>query len=65
MKQKLSNLLCVKSIITLGIVGAYIYLSVTAKISPEAFAGVAASILTYYFHREKPNKKQIDESEEN
>ena len=63
LKQAFINLLKVKSLITLAIVGAYIFLSITQVISPEAFAGVAGSILTYYFHRETKDKKSNNEME--
>ena len=53
MKQAAINLLKVKSIITLAIIGALVYLSVTEFIPSEAFVGIASSVVTYYFTRKE------------
>lgn len=48
----LANLIKIKSIITLVMVGGVTYGFITAKIEPATYAAFVASIITYYFTKE-------------
>ena len=47
----LVELLKVKTIITLAIIGVMSYLAVTGDIATDTFMAVAGSVVTYYFTR--------------
>lgn len=50
MKEKIiDRLISIKSIVTLGVIGAFIYLSVTGKITPDQFIPIVTMIVTFYF----------------
>jgi len=49
MKDKLKKLLCVKSIVTLGLTGVFCYLSVIGVISADLFMTVYTTIIAFYF----------------
>jgi len=54
----IGNLLRVKSIITFGIIATVCYLAVSDKVSIEAFTGIAASVLTYYFTKRSSHEHE-------
>lgn len=54
MKDKLSKLLELKSILSVAFCGTTCYLAIIGKISMETFMAVTMAIITYYFTR-KPN----------
>lgn len=62
MKKALTNLIKVKTIITLAITGAMIYGFIKGKISTELFMPIVTMILTYYFT--KKEESQIKEGDE-
>ena len=49
MKERLSKLLTVKSIVTILLTGVFCYLSVIRVISPELFMTVFTVIIAFYF----------------
>lgn len=53
MKDVLTKLLTVKSLVTFGLLGATVYLTIkqSTQISPEFFASVVSAVVTYYFTR--------------
>lgn len=57
MKERLSKLLTVKSIVTISITAVFCYLSVARVISPEIFMTVFSTIIAFYFgtQHEKQN----------
>lgn len=57
MKERLSKLLTVKSIVTISITAVFCYLSATHTISPEIFMTVFSTIIAFYFgtQHEKQN----------
>lgn len=59
MKERLSKLLTVKSIVTILLTFVFGYLSVTNKISSELFMTVFTVIIAFYFgtQHEKQNKE--------
>ena len=49
MKTAITNLLKVKSIITLAIIGGVTYGFVVGTVPSEAYCAFAGSVITYYF----------------
>lgn len=62
MKKALTNLIKVKTIITLAVTGAMIYGFIKGTISTELFMPIVTMILTYYFT--KKEESQIKEGDE-
>lgn len=59
MLDRIARLIDVKSIVTLGIVAAFVYLAVTEVVTSENFMQVVLVIITFYFAK----KDKSDESE--
>jgi hypothetical protein len=49
--HNIANLITIKSIITIAMIGCLIYLVIVGQVSSEAFMGVLGSIITYYFQK--------------
>ncbi len=49
MKEKLTKLLDVKSIVTILLTGVFCYLSIVGKISPELYMTVFTVVIAFYF----------------
>lgn len=64
MKNKLTKLIDVKSIITLLFGLVFSYLAVIGKISEDSFMTVFVMIMTYYFAKAKTVKESEPESTE-
>ena len=64
MKNKLTKLIDVKSIITLLFGLVFSYLAVIGKISEDSFMTVFVMIMTYYFAKGKTVKESEPESAE-
>lgn len=60
MKERLSKLLCVKSLVTLLLAAVFSYLSATGAISAEQFLTIFTVIISFYFGTqiEKKNKTE-------
>lgn len=56
-KEKLAKLIDVKSVMTLSITGAFIFLTITNKISPELFMSVFSLIVGFYFGTQSEKQK--------
>lgn len=56
-KEKLAKLIDVKSVMTLSITGAFIFLTVSNKISPELFMSVFSLIVGFYFGTQSEKQK--------
>ena len=59
MIEKLKNLLCVKSIVTLVLTGVFAYLAATGRISGTEFLTIFTVIVSFYFgtQHEKKNSE--------
>ena len=57
MKKRLSNLFCIKSIVTLVLTGVFAYLSITGFISPTEFVVIFTVVINSYFETQR-NKKE-------
>lgn len=53
MKEKLADLINVKSIVTLIATGVFSYLAIIGKISSEQFMTVFVMIMTYFFAKKE------------
>lgn len=62
MMKRLSNLLCIKSIVTLVLTGVFAYLSIKGFISPTEFVVIFTVIINFYFETQR-NKKTETEKE--
>ena len=49
MKEKILNLLTVKSIVTFALTAAFVYLSVTGEIKPDIFMTIYTVVVGFYF----------------
>lgn len=52
MKETLQPLLKVKSIVTLCVMGVYVYLSVKEKLDTAVVSSVITAVITYYFMKD-------------
>lgn len=58
MKEKLANLLTVKSIVTIILAAVFAYLAVVGEISGEQFLVIFTTVIAFYFgtqHEKKGN----------
>lgn len=64
--KRLSNLFCVKSIVTIVLTGVFAYLSVTGKISSQDFLTIFSVVVAFYFgtQSQRLNDKVVPESEQ-
>lgn len=65
MKNRVSKLLEVKSLITLATTFTFVFLSITNKIKPEQFLTIFTTIIAFYFGTQtaKDNNKSSDKTE--
>ena len=49
MKERITKLLSVKSIVTVILTGVFAFLSVTGKVTAEQFLTIFTVIITFYF----------------
>lgn len=69
MKEKISKLIDVKSIVTLVLTGVFSYLSIVGVISGEQFLTIFTVIISFYFgtqvgKKEESTKKYNENNEE-
>lgn len=60
--KRITNLLSIKSIITLVLTGVFAYLSLTGFVSPAEFLVIFTVIINFYFETQR-NKKTETEKE--
>ena len=58
LKKRLANLLAVKSIVTLLLTAAFVYLSVTGCVTTEQFLTVFTVVIAFYFGTQAEKKAQ-------
>lgn len=61
--KRITNLLCIKSIVTLVLTAVFAYLSVTGYISPTEFVVIFTVIINFYFETQR-NKKENTENKD-
>lgn len=62
MKKRLSNLLCIKSIVTLTLTAVFAYLSITGYISPTEFVVLFTVIINFYFETQRNKKDDTEDT---
>ena len=61
--QRLSNLLCVKSIVTIILTVVFAYLSIIGKLSEQVFLTVFSVVIAFYFGTQSQRlNEKINES---
>lgn len=63
MMKRLSNLLCIKSIVTLVLTGVFSYLSIKGGISPTEFVVIFTVVINFYFETQRNKKAETEEKE--
>lgn len=58
MKEKISKLINVKSIVTLALTAVFAVLSLKGKISPEQFQTVFTTVIAFYFGTQHQKNKE-------
>lgn len=53
MKERITKLLELKSIISIAVVGVTCYLAIMGRIEMETFMAITMAIITYYFTRKE------------
>lgn len=56
MKERLSKLLTVKSLVTLVLTGVFAYLAVSGKLTAEQFQTIFVVIISFYFGTQAERK---------
>ena len=59
MKDAITNLLKVKSLMTIAVMTVFVILSLKGKLEPTLTASVISSIITYYFTKEKGEENDV------
>ena len=61
--KRITNLLCIKSIVTLTLTGVFAYLAICGFVSPTEFVVLFTVVINYYFETQR-NKKENTENKE-
>ena len=61
LKKRLTNLLCVKSIVTLILTIVFAYLSVVGVITGQDFMTVFAVVVAFYYGTQAEKKSSVEE----
>ena len=56
MKEAITNLLKVKSLMTIAVMTVFVVLSLQEKLEPTLTASVITAVITYYFTKENNEK---------
>ena len=62
MKEAITNLLKVKSIMTLAVMTVFVILSLQGKLEPTLTASVITSVITYYFTKKETETEKGDDT---
>ena len=61
--KRASNLLCIKSIVTLALTYVFCRLAITGGISPTEFIVIFTVIINFYFESQRNKKVETEEKE--
>ena len=61
--KRICNLLCIKSLVTLALTGAFVYLAVKGFISPAEFVAIFVVVINFYFEAQRNKKTESSEKE--
>lgn len=65
MKERLANLLCVKSIVTIVLTLVFAYLAITGMIDADQFMTVFTVVVAFYFGTQAQKNASVKEGETN
>lgn len=57
-KERLSNLLCIKSLVTLALTGVFCHLSVVGVIDSQLFFSIFSLVIGFYFGTQAQKKME-------
>ena len=62
MKQNIADLIKVKTLVTLVVIGVFAYLAITGRIAPDNVMVIVSTVVAFYFgtQHEKRNEKQSE-----
>lgn len=61
--KRVTNLLCIKSIVTLSLTYVFARLALTGGISPAEFVAIFIVVINYYFEAQRNKKENTDKTE--
>ena len=61
--KRITNLLCIKSLVTLTLTAVFAYLAIKGFISPTEFVAIFIVVINYYFEAQR-NKKENTENKD-
>lgn len=61
--KRVSNLLCIKSVVTLSLTYVFCRLALTGGISPTEFVVIFTVIINFYFEAQRNKKVETEEKE--
>ena len=61
LKKRLTNLLCVKSIVTITLTAVFAYMAVTGQVTPDQYMTIFTVVIAFYFgvQAEKKAAKEV------
>lgn len=59
-KEKLTKLINVKSVVTIILMGVFVYLSINDKITGDQFLVIFSTIIAFYFGTQAERKKDSE-----
>jgi hypothetical protein len=60
--KRITNLLKIKSLVTLALTAAFVYLCITGKISADQFLTVFTVVIAFYFGTQTGRKEDAEKS---
>ncbi|MBE7039158.1 MAG: hypothetical protein E7398_00335 [Ruminococcaceae bacterium] len=61
--KRVSNLLCIKSIVTLSLTYVFCRLAITGGITPAEFVAIFIVVINFYFEAQRNKKAETEEKE--
>ena len=63
MKERISKLLTVKSIVTIALTAVFAFLAMTSKVSADQYLTVFSVVIAFYFGTQHEKKNNIKEEQ--
>lgn len=64
MKEKITRLVDVKTIVTFTLTAAFVYLTVRGEVKPDIFLTIYSTVLGWYFGSKALKNKEEDKSDD-
>ena len=62
--KRITNLLCIKSIVTLTLTAVFAYLAIKGLIGPTEFVAIFVVVINYYFETQRNKKSEPENTNE-